>query len=1490
MPFVQHAMGDFASQTLSELIHADAKVGKVRLGLFNRLIIDDIEVKDQKGDEMLKVARTSVNVDIIPLFNGKIVINTAQVFGLKAILHQANYDTPSNFQFIIDAFKSDNEEPSSPIDLQVKSFIMRRATIKWDIDSAPQTENKFNADHLDLKDINITLALKHLTSDTLNLAIKRFNAIEQNSSLTLTDLKFKLEAGKNKAHVSDFCFLMPRSEIYADSINLSYSKSNETLRYHYSTRLDHSFITLSDLAPVLPSLTALDKTYNIQSEISGNQSDIENLLLNVYTEDDELNLASHCRITNIDTTPNIAIDDFKLKAKKEHIQALLEPFDIEDDIYSKLNAIGDVDIDATLAKNGTIIDCDAIIDTSVGDMELSAVADVNENITVKSASVSVSELDLMSLGLHDFGDANFDLTITGDYDTKKKQLGQIIADAQVGSITFKGHEYKDINLTGNKIDEVFNFGITSNDEDASLTFNGQYDARQPHRPLAEAFLSLKHLNPYALNLDTKNPSTAYSLGMQIKLSGKDINDMTGAVNVDSIIVFKEGKPHHFQSVSLDIQPSEKHHKKITINSNILKGTISGIINYTDILASINNQMSNKLPAFFNEKRANANDFSFNLEVRYDTLLNNFLHLPLETRKPVHLSGFVNDNKNSMKLFINTNRLIYDNNRFDSLNVEIVNNAGLMNCEARFRRRIEDDITDVRIIGEIFNNNIKNSIYLADVNQPEHKGAIHTITSFTDSLGKIKTTVGLKASTLSFNDKEWTIHPSSIDVYGNVIQINNLHINNDEQYLKANGRISQSISDSLLVDLKDVNINYVTNLVNFHSVELDGYASGRAVISGLHEKTPEINANLRVKDLSLQGGVLGFAEINAKWDDQVNGIGLKAHIVDHNGGGITNLDGFVSPGDEKIDLMINLNKTPVGCLNGFIGSIFKDIKGTGTGYINVVGPLNDIGLVGDVSTDLDLTLRATGVTYHTLGDTLRFRPYKFYFNNMRLADKKNNIAIVNGTVGHGNLKNFNYTFDLDFNQFCCYDEHEFNSDKFLGTVYANGNLHLSGSDGHPLNINAHISPTRGSIFAYDTASPDALTNSTFITYRDRSQMQPAIGADYFNNTNNTKYSEDKEEEEYFNNTTDEQPEYTGDIFMNIDIELNPNCEIRLRMEETAQDDGYMSTYGTGTITCNYYNKGPFTMFGNYDIQGGRYRMYLHDIIYRDLELQPTSRVAFNGNPFDAGIHLLCHHTLPAVPLTDLAVTGGNQNNKVKVVCILDITGQLGNMKFNFDLDLPNVSEETRQLVRSMISTEEEMNTQLIYLLGLGRFYSSEYARATNNIASSGAMSSLLSSTLSGQLNQMLSNIIGNNSNWNFGTSLSTGEYGWEDMDVEGVLSGRLLDDRLLINGNFGYRENSIKRNASFVGDFDLRWRLRENGNTFLKVYNQTNDRYFTKATLTTQGIGITYQKDFERFSDLIKRKRRKEAWERFQNDNQERNDSTITQGQSTRNPAVYMYHK
>lgn len=127
--------------------------------------------------------------------------------------------------------------------------------------------------------------------------------------------------------------------------------------------------------------------------------------------------------------------------------------------------------------------------------------------------------------------------------------------------------------------------------------------------------------------------------------------------------------------------------------------------------------------------------------------------------------------------------------------------------------------------------------------------------------------------------------------------------------------------------------------------------------------------------------------------------------------------------------------------------------------------------------------------------------------------------------------------------------------------------------------------------------------------------------------------------------------------------------------------------------------------------------------------------------------------------------------------------------------------------------------------------------------------MLSGTISQQINTVLSSFIKSN-DWNFGANISTGDEGFSNAEYEGVLSGRMFNNRLLFNGQFGYRDNVTTNTSSFIGDFDLRYLLTPNGNVAVRVYNQTSDRYFTRNSLNTQGIGVILKKDFSGFKDLF----------------------------------------
>ena len=268
-----------------------------------------------------------------------------------------------------------------------------------------------------------------------------------------------------------------------------------------------------------------------------------------------------------------------------------------------------------------------------------------------------------------------------------------------------------------------------------------------------------------------------------------------------------------------------------------------------------------------------------------------------------------------------------------------------------------------------------------------------------------------------------------------------------------------------------------------------------------------------------------------------------------------------------------------------------------------------------------------------------------------------------------------------------------------------------------------------------------------------------------------------------------------------------------------------------------------------------------MIKKDFVFQPGSMIIFGGDPFNAQLNMKGVYTLNSVSLSDLQVGNSFTSNNVRVDCLMDIGGTPGSPSVTFGLNMPTLNQDAQQMVRSLINSEEDMNQQVLYLLAVGRFMpqganNSREQSSTLQTQTSLAMQSILSGTISQQINNVLSNVV-KSSNWNFGANISTGDEGFNNAEYEGLLSGRLLNNRLLINGQFGYRDNVNTANGSnFIGDFDVSYLLLPNDNIALKVYNQTNDRYFTRNSLYKQGIGVIIKRDFNNIAELFGKKKKK----------------------------------
>jgi hypothetical protein len=75
--------------------------------------------------------------------------------------------------------------------------------------------------------------------------------------------------------------------------------------------------------------------------------------------------------------------------------------------------------------------------------------------------------------------------------------------------------------------------------------------------------------------------------------------------------------------------------------------------------------------------------------------------------------------------------------------------------------------------------------------------------------------------------------------------------------------------------------------------------------------------------------------------------------------------------------------------------------------------------------------------------------------------------------------------------------------------------------------------------------------------------------------------------------------------------------------------------------------------------------------------------------------------------------------------------------------------------------------------------------------------------------------------------------------------------ITINGKVGVPVGSVNESAAVVGDVELQYRVNDDGSLNLRVFNRENDvTYIGQGIGYTQGLGISYEVDFDTFRELV----------------------------------------
>ena len=1395
LPSVQTFLGKEVAEALADKFGTKVEVGKVNLGFFNRIIIDDVMMYDQQGDSLIYASRLSAKIDYMAATQGKISVSSAQIFGLRANLYRQTAKSLANFQFVLDSLASKDTTQHKPLDLHIGSLIIRRGAIAYNQRDVAPRSGVFSPQHIRVSELSSHILLNHVTDNSIDLLLKKLS-FKDESGFKLQSLHFKLQADRQKATLKEFRLLMPRSELVLDDLKATYRFEGkrfipESLRFKGG--IQQSKITFADVASLVPALRHFDDAVFVSSRFSGTAKSISVPSLNLRTGSGSINLQARGSYSHASSHPAWNADIANLNLSPAGVEFLAENLGSKVKIPKEIQRLGTIHLTGKAKGYEKVLSAKGNIETDAGNISLQAVKnDDRIKASVDTRGVNLGRiLDNRKLG-----------TVVAKIDAHGT-MKHIFAKGNIARFDYGNYDFHNIEIDGDYDMKTLRGTASIADPNVNLSVKGDYHLGSRLYALDAA---INHLRPTVLGMKMHDPS--YSL--------------------DNI------------SISANNKGKEGH---LDIEAPFVSLYARGQYDLTTIYGSIMRLVADKLPTIPGISKHAAkgyNDFTLQANITSAEVLQRMFGLPLSLNLPVHINGNISDAEKNVNLYINAPNFSWDGSAFHDANIELNTIGDSLRMEARISQGLPYEKTPVyRLRAAAADNNLSTLLYYANQSSKlPITGKIDARTQFfTSDNGATGVHVTVNPSEIMLGEKKWLLNPADIIYRKNELTVDMLNFSHGDQHIIINGKATPQATDSIVADLKDVDVAYILNLVNFHSVDFAGKASGKAVVKSIFQ-TPEAYANLDVKDFVFENGPLGTLHAKAAYDNQEGQINIDATAEDgpeH----LTVINGYVSPKRNYIDLGIEAHNTSLKFMENFCGSFLNNVEAWCKGKLNVVGDLKNINLVGDVVAHGRMHMKQLGTDYtfnhlraHAIPDDIQFEGDSIYDSHYN--GKHSHFALIRGGIHHKHLTRLSYDLDIDANNFLGFDTHEFGDDTFYGTVFATGTVGIHGKSGETI-IDIDATPEPHSIFVYNVASPDAISAGSFIHWNDAT---PYIYR---------PYSPDNDKDKKKDSSSD----FSSDMRINFLVNTNPNLTLKLMMDDQTGD--YITLNGNGVIRANYYNKGGLDMFGNYVVDHGQYKLTIQNIIKKDFDFQPGGTIAFGGDPYNAPLNLQAKYTVNGVPLSDLNIGRSFSSNNIRVDCLMDITGTPGAPKVDFSMDLPTVNSDAKQMIYSVINSQEEMNQQVLYLLGIGRFYTQTKNNQTSEDASqqsqtSLAMQSLLSGTISQQINNVLSSFV-NSSNWNFGANISTGNEGFNNAEYEGILSGRLLNNRLLFNGQFGYRDNA-NATQSFIGDFDLRYLIFPNGNLSIHVYNQTNDRYFTRNSLNTQGVGLIMKKDFFNLRDLL----------------------------------------
>ena len=1422
LPVVQTGFATYATNSINKEFRTNINIEKLRVSLISwDTSLEGIYIEDYKKDTLFYVDELVTSImSMRNLLQGKLQFGDISINELDFKLKTYQDDKNTNLEVFID--KLDNGKPRKP---GADPFFFSSS----DVEIANSTfvlidENFEQSRILDFKNLNISAKDFQILGPEVTTSIQ---AMSFNSSRGIVVNKLATD------------FKYTKQMMRFDSLNIKTSESNLKggLVFNYERKDFADFVNKVKLsAEFSESTIALDeinllynqfgrgKIVNFSSNVNGVLNDL--VTENLFLQSDNTGIRGDFNFKNLFTKKKPFVMEAQMKNVTSSYYQLrsLMPNILGESLPSSFQKFGQFTIrgDATISE--TSINAKVNLNTAIGssyaDMELTDIDHI-DNATYQGF-VSLIDFDLGEFADNKkLGKTNLDFNVEGKGFVQENLNTEVIG--QVYSVNFNNYEYKNIKVSGILKDQLFDGLLVSTDENLKFSFKGLADFSD-RRNNFNFIASVDYADLRKLNFINDSISI-FKGDLSMDVTGNTLDNLVGDIKFTKTNFQNKNDTYYFEDFKISSSFENDSVRIIDINSpDIITGYLKGNFRVKEMGKLLQNSVGSIYTNYRPFVISSGQTLSFNFKI-YNKIVDVFF--PEVAFDPnTFIKGNIIADEGDFKLNFRSPRIAAYGNEADSIEVKIDNKNPLFNTYVAVGDLSNKyyDVKDFNLI----NTTLKDTLFFrtefkggSDFNDSYNLNFYHTFNK------ENKSVIGLKTSDVSFKGNKWILNKNGDSLNKVIINrtLDSINIqeivmnNSEEEQIRLKGQLADSTFKDLELQFKIVSLDKITPAID--SLKLQGEVNG--TLNVLQKDDIYLpSSNLAIADFSINGMRLGDLNIGIVGNRDLTDFTVNSQITD---GGIENfgvVGNIINEGDvPEANLLVNFQNfvlqpfAPLG--DGVIGNI----RGNLNGSARITGPINNPEMNGL----LTLSHAGIGIPYlnvdYDFASNSKVRLYEqtFDFQDIELTDvDEKTKATLDGTIKHKFFKDWVLDLDVDTkgDRMLILNTDFEEEVLYYGTGFINGKGRIFGST-KALTITFDGETAKGSSLKIPLSDVTSVGDYSFINFIQKNEAVTI------------------EDQRVLN-------EFQG-LELEFDLAVTPDAEVEIVTDPKTGSS--LKGTGEGLLLIRINTRGKFEMYGDFVVVTGEFNYKFGGVINKTFSVKPGGTINWENDPLKAQLNMEAVYALNANPAPLLE---NSSTRRIPTEVVIKLTDDLESPDIQFGIDFPG----TNSIVQSELEyrlqdpTVEERNA--LFLLAQGSFVGGQ-----SGINQQAVTGNLLQSA-SGLLNQVLG---GSNDKFNLGLSYEQGILD-RNADVQtenriGVTVSTQISDRILFNGRVGVPVGGASETV-VAGDFELELLLNEEGTLSAKFFNRESEiqAFLAERLGYTQGAGLSYEVDFNTFSELFRK--------------------------------------